>query len=381
MTESLGTAATDAPAAATPTADEIAVEGDGWPESDSVVPVEAYVVDVSTPIPFTRTAWAGIAASWHPTALAQPAPAVPLAERIRATPWTRKLSALIGALALLIVALAGVFLVRAVLSTDAMSDWLARYPGEYHLPESSSPGFPAWVQWQHFFNMFFMVLIIRTGLQVRAEKRPPVYWTPKWSKNGNGKISLALWLHQSLDILWLVNGILFVVLLFATNHWMRIVPTSWDVFPNALSALLQYVSLAWPTENGWVNYNSLQQIMYFLTVFVAAPLAAVTGVRMSGLWPKNAIKLSRAYPVEWARAVHFPVMVYFVVFIIIHVALVFATGVLRNLNHMYGGTDAVNWPGFLIFTGSMVLVIAGWIGARPLVLTPIAALTGKVSGR
>lgn len=47
--------------------------------------------------------------------------------------------------------------------------------------------------------------------------------------------------------------------------------------------------------------------------------------------------LSRAYPIEWARAVHFAVMVYFVVLIAIHACIVFATGVLRNLNPMYAG--------------------------------------------
>ena len=109
-------------------------------------------------------------------------------------------------------------------------------------------------RWQHFFNVFLIVLIIRSGLQVRTEKRPTVFWTPR--NNAKGKISLALWFHQSLDMLWLVNGLLFVVLLFVTGHWMRIVPTSWEVFPNALSAALQYVSLDWPTENGWVNYNA-----------------------------------------------------------------------------------------------------------------------------
>ena len=99
---------------------------------------------------------------------------------------------------------------------------------------------------------------------------------------------------------------------------------------------------------------------------------------MSSVWPQNARALSRAYPVEWARAVHFPVMLYFVAFIIMHVALVFATGALRNLNHMYGGTDAVNWVGFWIFVGSLFVIGAGWTAARPLVLTPIASLFGKV---
>jgi hypothetical protein len=33
------------------------------------------------------------------------------------------------------------------------------------------------------------------------------------------------------------------------------------------------------------------------------------------MWPGKAPRLNEAYPVEWARAVHFPVMLYFVVFI------------------------------------------------------------------
>ena len=158
-------------------------------------------------------------------------------------------------------------------------------------PRGRRSASPAWLGWQHFFNVFLIVLIIRSGLQVRTQKRPTAFWSPR--SNRRRKISLNLWFHQSLDILWLVNGALFVVLLFVTGQWMRIVPTTWEVFPNALSALLQYVSLDWPTENGWVNYNALQQIAYFATVFIAAPLAAITGVRMSGLWPKNAEALNR----------------------------------------------------------------------------------------
>ena len=261
---------------------------------------------------------------------------------------------LLGGLALLILAAMTVLAMRWMISLAFMQDFLAAYPGEYPLPEGSPVGFPAWLQWQHFFNTFLIVLIIRYG-PAGAHRQAPVGRSGRRVvEERPGKISLTLWFHQSLDVLWLVNGLLFIVLLFATGHWVRIVPTSWEVFPNALSAALQYVSLDWPTENGWVNYNSLQQLAYFTTVFVAAPLAVITGVRMSGLWPKNAKALNRAYPVEWARAVHFPVMLYFVAFIIVHVALVFATGALRNLNHMYGGSDAVNWVGFWIFVGSMV---------------------------
>lgn len=267
---------------------------------------------------------------------------------------------------------------RGVTTLPGVPAFLQRFPGEYHLPATAEPGFPAWARWTHFLNFFLMILIIRTGLQVRYQQKPPAFWT---SKRGGKKISINLWLHTSLDVLWLVNGVVFVVLLFASGHWARIVPTSWEVFPNAASALLQYLTLDWPTENGWVNYNSLQQIMYFLVVFVAAPLAAITGVRMSEWWPKNAERLNKIYPAPVARALHFPTMIFFVLFIIIHVFLVFATGALRNLNHMYAGTDVVNWTGFWLFAAAIAVTVGAWFAARPLILAPIAGLFGKVSNR
>ncbi|WP_136040607.1 cytochrome b/b6 domain-containing protein [Microbacterium sp. A20] len=354
-----------APAAASPAA------GSGVAAGSAVVPVLA---DLDTPLPWTRTVWNGRA----PRHITEVPASVPAPGRPRPT-WPQAIAVLFGAAALGVLAGAAIAFVRALLSFPFMQDFLAAFPGEYEPAIAVEPGFAPWANWAHFFNMFLIVLIIRSGLQVRTEKRPTVFWTPRG--NAKGKISLNLWFHQALDILWLVNGVVFVVLLFVTGHWVRIVPTSWEVFPNALSAALQYVSFDWPHENGWNNYNSLQQLAYFATVFLAAPLAAVTGFRMSGLWPKKAEKLSKAYPVEWARALHFPVMLYFVAFIIAHVALVMLTGFLRNLNHMFASQDAVTWTGFWVFILSLVVIALAWVAARPLVLAPIAKVFGKVSGR
>ena len=326
--------------------------------------------DVSAPLPFTRTVWNG-SAPRH--VVAETA-----VSKLRPT-WPQAIGGLFAAAGLAVLAGAAIAIVRAFLSLPFMQDFLTTYPGEYHLPAGAPVGIPGWIGWQHFFNVFLMTLIIRSGLRVRSEKRPTAFWTPRG--NPKGKISLTLWFHQGLDLLWIINGVIFVVLLFVTGQWMRIVPTSWDVFPNALSAALQYVSFDWPTENGWVNYNSLQQLAYFTIVFLAAPVAIATGFRMSGLWPKKAAGLSKAYPIEIARAVHFPTMLFFTAFIVVHVALVLLTGMLRNLNHMFAAQDAVTWTGFWVFLLSLVVIAAGWAAARPLVLAPIAKLFGQVSGR
>ena len=268
--------------------------------------------------------------------------------------------------------------------TDAGLAFLAQFPGETPLPANAPVGFPWWLNFQHFLNAFFIVLIVRTGWLVRTTQRPVAYWT----RNNTGlirtkgtprKISLDLWFHLSLDTMWVINGLIFVVLLFVTGQWMRLVPTSWDVLPNAWSAAIQYASLQWPTENGWVNYNSLQQLAYFTIVFVAAPLAIITGIRLSNAWPGPKARISRIYPLALARAVHLPVMFFFVLFVIVHITLVLATGALRNLNHMYAANDGDGWAGLIIFAVSLVLIVAGWIFAKPVFLQPVASISGKVT--
>ena len=284
----------------------------------------------------------------------------------------------------LVVLAATVLLSRGLRTTDWLQEFLAAYPGETTLPSGAPVGFPAWLNWQHYINFFFIVLIIRSGWRVRTVRRPSAYWTRNnqgliRTKRAPTKISLDLWFHLTMDVLWLVNGLVFVILLFVTGQWMRIVPSTWEVFPNALSAAIQYISLDWPVENGWVNYNSLQLLSYFTIVFLAAPLAALTGLRMSGAWPKEARRLNRLFPVELARAIHLPVMLFFVFFIIVHVALVLATGALRNLNHMFGANnDSGSWLGFWIFAASVIVIIVAWFAARPVLLRPIANLTGRV---
>ncbi|MBO1269247.1 cytochrome b/b6 domain-containing protein [Arthrobacter cavernae] len=288
------------------------------------------------------------------------------------------------AVAALVAMLLVVLLAKWLRSMTGVQDFITAYPGHSELPAGTPTGLPAWLGWQHFLNMFFLVLIIRTGWQVRTTTRSAGSWTRNnkgfiKTKNPPTKISLELWFHLTLDALWVLNGIVFIILLFATGQWLRIVPTSWDVFPNALSAALQYASLNWPTENGWINYNSLQLLTYFAVVFIAAPLSLLTGLRTSPAWPKKAPTLNKFFPMELARKIHYPVMIFFVLFIIVHVTLVLTTGALRNLNHMFAANDGDSWLGFGFFAAAILVIVAAWFLARPLFLRPIASLMGKVS--
>lgn len=358
--------------------------GEPWPPAGTVRVAAPAPVTKPEPEPQPETAAlaatvvddavAKTAPEPEPQAVRQPAPK-PAEEKAAGKPEGVAKQWLPWAIGALLLLAAAIFGARWYVGTDSGADFIARYNGIQPLPDNAPTGLPGWLNWAHFFNMFLMALIIKTGIEVRREKRPAAYWQPK---NGGKKISVTLWLHQLLDVAWVALGVVFYVLLFTTGQWMRIVPTSWDAIPHAVSAGLQYLSLDWPTENPWLHYNALQELSYFITVFIASPLAIASGFRMSGMWPAS----WTAVPVSWARAVHFPTMIYFVAFVVVHVFLVLTTGMRGNMNAMFASReDATSWIGVVFFLVAAGVTALGWFFARASVVAPVASKTGKVSKR
>ncbi|MBC7442651.1 MAG: hypothetical protein H7311_09050 [Ramlibacter sp.] len=295
--------------------------------------------------------------------------------------WSRLAWAIPLAIALLA---ATVLAVKGIRAQPAVQSFLADFPGASPLPAWAPVGFPAWLAWQHGLNVFFILFIVRSGWQIRTQGRPAVFWTRRntgliRTAGAPTRMGINVWVHLTVDALWVLNGLAFYVLLFATGQWVRIVPVSWDILPNAVSAAIQYASLGWPVGDGWVNYNALQTLSYFTVVFVAAPLALATGIRLSPIWTSR--RPSRLIPLGPTRVAHVGVMVFFLVFIVIHVTLVFATGALRNLNHMYAVQSDDGWTGFWVFAASLVLMLVAWVAAGPRLLRAVASLGGTVSTR
>jgi methionine sulfoxide reductase catalytic subunit len=300
-----------------------------------------------------------------------------------------------------LVLISAVAAAKGLRGIPSVQRFIARYPGTVESASAKQgAGLPIWVDLQHFFNLFLMIFVIRSGLQILSD-HPRLYWTrhstpgrdwfriqkpvptdPLWTAKQDSislpgqvglpgirhSIGLARWWHLGTDVLWLLNGLVFYVLLFSTSHWRHLVPTSWSVFPSALSVLIQYLSLNWPTEHGWVAYNGLQLIAYFITVFVAAPLALITGLGMSPALSTRFKRISKLFSIQFARSLHFLVLAWFLLFIVLHVTFVFTTGLLRNLNHAYAAQNTDSWLGFFIFAASMVVVVVGWVAATPFTL-------------
>jgi DMSO/TMAO reductase YedYZ molybdopterin-dependent catalytic subunit/thiosulfate reductase cytochrome b subunit len=265
-------------------------------------------------------------------------------------------------------------------------------------------GFPAWLRLTHYVNFFFLILLVRSGLQILMD-HPRLYWNvhctpgtewlrltpvevPKdrvWTAKEDSRylspwiglpgyrhtIGMARHWHFLSVLFWLGNGALFVILLFATDQWKRLVPNSWQIIPDAWAVFVHYATFHLPPEpNGFYHYNALQQLAYFGVVFILAPLAMLTGPSMSPALT-NRFKWYPKLPGnrQIGRSLHFLVMCAFVIFLISHVTLVAITGFARNMNHIVVGTDDNSMTGVYVgLTGVAVIVavnvLANWLAWR-----------------
>lgn len=285
-----------------------------------------------------------------------------------------------------------------VLETSWGQQFVAQYPGTVHMPVIEAHGFPGWLRLSHLVNLLLMLIIMRSGIQILAD-HPRLYWDrdstpgtewfrfqipvpmdrvwmakddavtlPQWLgiPGGRHTVGPARWLHFCCDLFWVLNGAAFIELLFVSEQWQRLVPRTWDIVPNALSTVIQYSALRMPLEDGWVRYNALQQLTYFFTVFVAAPLLLLTGLAQAPAIGNKFERISRRFNRQAARSVHFMLLCYFIFYIAVHVTMVFVTGFKKNFNHIVMNSPADTWTGFLI--GAAVLFAIGvmWAVASPL---------------
>ena len=222
--------------------------------------------------------------------------------------------------------------------------------------------YPLWLRATHFFNFLFLSLLIRSGLEILSA-HPRLYWNDhcvpgsEWLKftkkktptdslwvasdeessfpstialPGRENLGLGRHWHFLADIGWLLTGLIYIVMLFATPEWRRLIPTSWQIVPDAGRVMLSYLSLHLVETQG--AYNALQQLSYAAVVFLLAPFSMVPGIAMS---PAIAARFPWYVKIfhgrQAARSLHFLALCTFILFFIGHVALVVLHGFREGL--------------------------------------------------
>src|SRR6185437_182658 len=139
-------------------------------------------------------------------------------------------------------------------------------------------------------------------------------------------------------------------LLFFTDQWRRLVPTSWEIVPAAWKAFVYYATFHLPAEpNGFYQFNPLQQLSYFAVTFVMAPLSMLTGIAMSPAIDNRFPFFPKLFGSrQGARSIHFILLIGYLCFLAVHVGLVAVTGFVRNMNHIVTGSDNTHSSGLII---------------------------------
>jgi len=187
---------------------------------------------------------------------------------------------------LLLLAVAAAQHLRSMAAVEA---FVHRHPGTGFATTFAAP-MPVWLRALHFLNLFFLIFIVRAGVQILAD-HPRLYWTrhstpgkewlrmqkevppiPLWTAKQDSRylspwiglpgyrhtIGMARHWHFLSVPFWVGNGLVFVALLFATDQWKRLVPSSWQIVPDAWAVFVHYATFHLPPEpNGFYRYNAL----------------------------------------------------------------------------------------------------------------------------
>ncbi|MBC5825097.1 MAG: molybdopterin-dependent oxidoreductase [Candidatus Eremiobacteraeota bacterium] len=304
-------------------------------------------------------------------------------------------STLIVLIALVVVPFALAWVQGAVFGLPSIAPSPASHEGAVSGPH----GFPTWIRWSHFFNFFFLFMLIRSGLSILMD-HPRLYFNdhctpgtewirftplkvPKdriWTAKDDARyispiVALPGYRHtvgvaRSWHFInvygFVLTGVFFVGGLLTSDQWLRLIPTSPTVFVQAWNTFVHYANFRFPPEpNGFYGYNALQQLAYFATVFLMAPLSILAGMAMSPALVNRFPAYARLFGGrQSARSIHFLLLVGFIGFIVAHVTLVVLTGFARNMNHIVLGTDDMRSMGMILgFVGIAILVLS-WVAAH-----------------
>jgi thiosulfate reductase cytochrome b subunit len=174
---------------------------------------------------------------------------------------------------------------------------------------------PAWVRTAHWINAVAMIMMIMSGWQIYNA-------SPLFDFNFSSSITLGGWLGGALlwhfAAMWLliVNGLVYVVLGFATGRFRnKLLPiTPGGVISDARAALTGRLS-----HEDLTKYNYVQKLLY-AGIIVVGVLIVLSGL---SIWKPVQFQYLTALfgGYDVARYVHFFCMAAICAFLVVHVAL------------------------------------------------------------
>jgi thiosulfate reductase cytochrome b subunit len=211
------------------------------------------------------------------------------------------------------------------------------------------------------FSLAFLALLF-TGIEILIS-HPRVYWGETGNVNMRPFLTLPIpssrasvptgygyvlpdqngWsraLHFEAAWLAVLTGLLYAAFGFFWGHFRRnLLPEAADRSPKALAAAIGWhLRFRRPGEEEALSYNVVQRLTYLLVIFVLFPLVIWTGLAMSpaieGAFPTAVILLGGR---QSARTLHFFVSIALVLFLLVHIVMVYLAGFRKRVGAMVTG--------------------------------------------
>jgi len=149
---------------------------------------------------------------------------------------------------------------------------------------------------------------------------------------------LALGRRWHFFFAWILvlNGLVYFANLILARHIRVLWPSLADL-RSLPHDIVQHVRLRFPTGDEALRYNVLQKLAY-LSVVIAFPILILAGLTMSpAVDAAFPWLLTLFHGRQAARAVHFLLAGYLVLFLIVHLVMVVLSGPINNLRSMITG--------------------------------------------
>jgi thiosulfate reductase cytochrome b subunit len=147
-------------------------------------------------------------------------------------------------------------------------------------------------------------------------------------------------LHFQSAWVAVITGLVYLIWGLFTGHFrQQLLPHKADLSWRALARVItRHLRLEPPVEAETWSYNVLQRLTYVFVIFVLSPLVVWTGLALSPAFV-SAVPVTVALlgGRQSARTIHFFVSVALVLFLLIHVAMVWRAGFKRRTRAMITG--------------------------------------------
>jgi len=230
------------------------------------------------------------------------------------------------------------------------------------MPAIFHPRHPAVVRVTHWLITLSFLALLVTGVEILIS-HPRFYWGEIGNVNTHPLFTLPIpssrdtvvtgygyvlpdqngwsrYLHFEAAWVAVLTGLLYLAFGFFKGHFRRnLLPAPSDLSPSSLADdVARHLRFGRPSDDDAWSYNLLQRLTYLLVIFVLFPLVIWTGLAMSpaieGAFPALVTVLGGR---QSARTIHFFVSIFLVLFLLVHVLMVYLAGFRNRVGAMIFG--------------------------------------------